>query len=280
MTDKKSSNLLIRVGSAALLLPVILYLLYRGGWYTAVLLVWGAASATGEYVKITLKEISPIGWFTIGLAGLMPLTVVWKPWEPAALVTGLIGVGIFAAWIWHLVKGPLLEAPTRVAHLVTALVYCGGGMTALMTLRSLPDGGWWVLCALVVTWMNDTAAYFAGRLFGKHKLYPEVSPNKTWEGFAGGMVGSVVGLLVVKFGFFPQMTALDAVVMGILGGILGPAGDLCESMLKRAYDVKDSGKMIPGHGGMLDRIDALLFNAPMVLLWVQFARVALKQGPG
>jgi len=69
-------------------------------------------------------------------------------------------------------------------------------------------------------------------------------------------------------------------VMGILGGILGPAGDLCESMLKRAYNVKDSGKMIPGHGGMLDRVDALLFNAPMVLLWVQFGRVALHQGPG
>ncbi len=276
MTDK-NKNLLIRLGSAAVLLPIIIYLLYRGGWFTAVLLVWGSSSATGEYIKITLKELSPIGWFTVLVAGLMPLTVVWNPWEPAALVGGLIGVVVFAAWLWHLVKGPLLEAPTRVAHLVTALVYCGGGMTALMTVRNLPNGGWWLVCALVVTWMNDTTAYFAGRQFGKHKLYPAVSPNKTWEGFAGGMVGSILGLFIVKFGFFTAMTALDALVMGILGGILGPAGDLCESMLKRAYEVKDSGKMIPGHGGMLDRVDALLFNAPMVLLWVQFGRVALHQ---
>ncbi len=279
MTDK-NKNLLLRLGSAIVLLPAILYLLYRGGWFTAVLLLWGASAAAGEYIKITLKEVSPVGWFTIVAAGLMPLTVVWKPYEPAALVGGLIGVVIFAAWLWHLLKGPLLEAPTRVAHLVTALVYCGGGMTALMTVRMQPDGGWWVVCALVVTWMNDTMAYFSGRLFGKHKLYPAVSPNKTWEGFAGGMVGSVLGLFIVKIWFFQGMTLLDCVVMGILGGILGPAGDLCESMLKRAYEVKDSGKMIPGHGGMLDRIDALLFNAPMVLLWVQFGRVALHQGPG
>jgi len=279
VTDK-NKNLLLRLGSAIVLLPAILYLLYRGGWFTAVLLLWGASAAAGEYIKITLKEVSPVGWFTIVAAGLMPLTVVWKPYEPAALVGGLIGVVIFAAWLWHLLKGPLLEAPTRVAHLVTALVYCGGGMTALMTVRMQPDGGWWVVCALVVTWMNDTMAYFSGRLFGKHKLYPAVSPNKTWEGFAGGMVGSVLGLFIVKIWFFQGMTLLDCVVMGILGGILGPAGDLCESMLKRAYEVKDSGKMIPGHGGMLDRIDALLFNAPMVLLWVQFGRVALHQGPG
>lgn len=276
----KNRNLLIRLGSAVVLLPAILYLLYMGGWYTAVLMVWGASSATGEYVKITLKEVSPIGWFTILASAVMPLTVVWRPVEPAVLVGGLIGVVIFAAWLWHLVKGPILEAPVRVAHLVTALVYCGGGMTALMMVRTLPDGGWWVVCALVVTWMNDTTAYFSGRLFGKHKLYPAVSPNKTWEGFAGGLAGSIVGLFIVKFGFFPAMTPIDCFVMGILGGVLGPAGDLCESMLKRAYDVKDSGKMIPGHGGMLDRIDALLFNAPMVLLWVQFARVALHQSQG
>jgi phosphatidate cytidylyltransferase len=276
VTDK-NKNLIIRLGSAVVMLPAILWLLYKGGFYTAVLLMWGATSACGEYIKITLKEVSPIGWFTIAMAGVMPFTVMWKGWEPAALVGGLIGVVIFAAWLWHLVKGPLMEAPTRVAHLVTALVYCGGGMTALMTVRNLPDGGWWVVCALVVTWMNDTTAYFSGRLFGKHKLYPEVSPNKTWEGFAGGMVGSILGLFIVKFGFFPSITPLDCAVMGVLGGILGPAGDLCESMLKRAYNVKDSGKMIPGHGGMLDRIDALLFNAPMVLLWVQFGRVALHQ---
>jgi phosphatidate cytidylyltransferase len=86
------------------------------------------------------------------------------------------------------------------------------------------------------------------------------------------MVGSIGGLLIVKYGFFPKMTIVDCFALGSLGGVLGPMGDLCESMLKRAYGVKDSGNIIPGHGGMLDRIDALLFNAPAALLYVQFVR--------
>ena len=125
--------------------------------------------------------------------------------------------------------------------------------------------------ALVITWANDTAAYFAGRFLGRHKLYPAVSPNKTWEGFFGGMVGSVGGMFIARAGFFPEFTVVDCVVLGVGGrDRSAPSGDLCESMLKRAYGVKDSGKMIPGHGGMLDRIDALLFNAPLVFVYVQF----------
>jgi phosphatidate cytidylyltransferase len=175
--------------------------------------------------------------------------------------------------VWHLLTGPLEDAPTRTAHIVMGCGYGGGGMTALMAVRNLDNGGaWWLVAALTITWMNDTCAYFAGRLFGRHKLYPEVSPNKTWEGFFGGMLGSIAGLFILKYGFFDQVTVADCIVMGVLGGVLGPAGDLCESMLKRSYGVKDSGKIIPGHGGMLDRVDALLFNAPMVLIYVQFAR--------
>ena len=128
------------------------------------------------------------------------------------------------------------------------------------------------IAALVITWANDTLAYFAGRFLGRHKLYPEVSPNKTWEGFFGGMVGSVVGMFIARAFFFPVFTVADCLVLGIVGGILGPIGDLCESMLKRAYGVKDSGRIIPGHGGILDRIDALLFNAPLVFGYVHFVR--------
>ena len=100
-----------------------------------------------------------------------------------------------------------------------------------------------------------------------------MSPNKTWEGFFGGMVGSVGGMFIARAFFFPGFTVVDCVVLGMAGGIArARSGDLCESMLKRAYGVKDSGKLIPGHGGILDRIDALLFNAPLVFLYVQFIR--------
>lgn len=274
MTEK-NRNLLFRVLSAFTLLPIVLYLLYRGGYFFAGLLGLAAAAVTYEYAKITLREVHSVAWVGVALAAVLPIFPVWKPVETTAWYLSLAGGYFYLVWGFHLLKGPLAEAPTRSAHLLTAVTYGSLGMTTLSALRELPQGMWWLVGALVITWGNDTAAYFAGRFLGKHKLYPEVSPNKTWEGFAGGMVGSIGGLFIVKYGFFPEMTVVDCVCLGALGGVLGPMGDLCESMLKRAYGVKDSGSIIPGHGGMLDRIDALLFNAPAALLYVQFLRPVL-----
>ena len=125
----------------------------------------------------------------------------------------------------------------------------------------LPTGGGQAL----LVWGNDTAAYFVGRSLGRHKLLPAVSPGKTWEGLLGGTVGGIAALLAVQ-GLLPQgLGVRDCLVLGLLTAIFGPLGDLSKSMLKRTYQVKDSGHLLPGHGGMLDRIDAVLFNAPVVL---------------
>jgi phosphatidate cytidylyltransferase len=271
VTDK-NRNLAIRVASALMLLPLVLYLLYRGGYWSALLFSLAATACAFEYMTITLKRMPPIGVLALCAAGCLPFFPVWKPADAAALVSGVTGLVLFASWVWHLILGPFEEGPLRTAHILTALVYGAGGLTALSGLRMLDDGGWWVFIVLVVTWGNDTAAYFAGRFLGRHKLYPAVSPNKTWEGFFGGMFGSIAMLFGARAWLFQSLTVLDCVFIGMVGGLLGPAGDLCESMLKRAYGVKDSGNLIPGHGGMLDRIDALIFNAPMVYLYVKFLR--------
>jgi phosphatidate cytidylyltransferase len=271
MTEK-NKNLLIRVISGLSLLPIVLYLLYLGDWWSSGLFAFAAGACAYEYIAITTKELKPIGWLTVLMATAMPLLPMAAPTQAHALISGATGFVLFAAWAWHLLRGPLPEAPQRTANLLTAFIYGHGGLTALAALRLLNEGGMWVVVALVITWGNDTMAYFFGRFFGKHKLYPEVSPNKTWEGFGGGFVGAIGFLFIQRAFFFPTLTVLDCFVLGVLGSVLGPAGDLCESMLKRAYGVKDSGKIIPGHGGMLDRIDALIFNAPMVLLYVQFVR--------
>lgn len=270
--NEKNKNLLVRLGTAAVGLPLVLYLLYRGGYWTGALLAFGAAACCAEYIGITIKELSPIGWVATLATGATPLFVVWQPDQATAILCAALASLTLASWSWHLLKGPLEDAPTRAAHIMMGSVYGGGGMAALMAIRNQQDGAWWLVAALVITWANDSAAYFAGRLLGRHKLYPAVSPNKTWEGFFGGMAGSVGGLFIERAFFFPQMTVYDCILVGVVGGILGPLGDLCESMLKRAYGVKDSGKLIPGHGGMLDRVDALLFNAPMVFLYIKFAR--------
>ena len=123
-----------------------------------------------------------------------------------------------------------------------------------------------------------TFAYFAGRAFGKHKLYEKVSPKKTWEGFAGGAIGAVASLFITRALFpdaFGHFTTLDLLFIGVPAAALAPAGDLAESLLKRNYGVKDSGNTIPGHGGVLDRVDALFFVAPWVLLYATGIRPLL-----
>ncbi|MFZ5468944.1 MAG: phosphatidate cytidylyltransferase [Myxococcota bacterium] len=273
--NEKNKNLVVRIASALVLLPLVLFLLVKGGYFSAGLMGWAAAVCAWEYYVITQKKLSPIAVVGIALAGLFPLLPVWRPEQLGTIAFWSTAGFFFLAWGYHLVRGPLHEAPVIVGHLVVGLLYGSLGMTALSGLREGTHGFLWVLCALIVTWLNDTAAYFTGRAFGRHKLYPQVSPHKTWEGFFGGVAGSVGGLFAAKYLFFSELSVLDCLVVGLAGGVLGPAGDLCESMVKRAYDVKDSGRIIPGHGGLLDRIDALLFNAPMVYVYAHFIRSAL-----
>lgn len=271
--NDKNRNLVVRIVSALVLLPVVVGLLFAGGWWSAALMAVAAAACASEYYSIVWKRLGPIAWVGIVGAALLPIFPMLSPdraWTWAFFTVGLM---FFVTWIYHLIRGPLPEAPVRASHALTGLVYGGFGLATLSALRLMPETGMgWVIAVLAVTWLNDTCAYFAGRFLGRHKLYPEVSPNKTWEGFFGGMAGSIAGMFLLKFSLYPFLTVLDCVVIGIGGGILGPCGDLVESMLKRAYQVKDSGKLIPGHGGFLDRIDALLFNAPLVFAWAAFVR--------
>lgn len=271
--NDKNRNLLVRIVSALVLLPVVLFLLVKGGLgFTLLGGVVGAICAS-EYYGIVFKKLGPSAWAGVLVAGIMPLLPYLSSFEKGFThAFWLISAYAMCSWAYHLIRGPLDDAPTRVAHLVNGVVLAGVGLTALIALRLLPDGIAWVIAALVMTWGQDTAAYFFGRFLGKRKLYPAVSPNKTVEGFIGGFVGAMGGLFIARAFFYPQFTVLDCVLLGIVGGLVGPVGDLSESMLKRAYGVKDSGKIIPGHGGLLDRADALLFNAPVLFAYVTFLR--------
>jgi len=274
--NDKNRNLVVRIVTAVVLLPVVLVLLALGGWWCAGLVSVAAAGCAGEYAWITQRRVGPAAVLSVVGAALMPLVAAADP----------LGFGLFAFWILAAVfvaasiealfAGDREHAPTRTAHAVTGCLYAGLGLAPIAALRVGPSGLQWVISALVITWANDTSAYFAGRLFGRHKLHPAVSPNKTWEGFLGGAVGSVAGMFVARWVVFHGLTPVDCVALGLLGAVLGPLGDLCESMLKRAHGVKDSGKLIPGHGGLLDRVDALLFNAPAVYLYVVSVRALLS----
>jgi len=159
----------------------------------------------------------------------------------------------------------------RVTATIAGIVYAGLLTTFLALFkRTFPvsGGGHFVVLVLLIAWFADTGGYFAGRFLGKAKLYEAVSPKKTWAGAWGGIAGSVLGVVLLKVFFVHWLSWVDVFAIAIPGGILGQMGDLAESLIKRSVGVKDSGSLLPGHGGILDRIDAVLFIAPYAYAYV------------
>lgn len=277
--SEANRNLALRVGSAVVLFPTLVWVAWMGGFAFALLCAIAAAIAAHELVSM-LSSVGKAETFAIAIAGLLPLA----PWVAHARAGGSypewMGVALAIAAIVVLAStllrnAELERAPARASASALAWLYCGFLVACVVALRLRFGFGWGIL-AFVVTWMNDTFAYFAGRLFGRHRMLPTISPKKTWEGFLGGVVGSVVAgmilLVLLPDGWLPGLTFPGCVVLGLVAAVLGPLGDLVESMLKRAAGVKDSGHLIPGHGGMLDRIDALLFVAPWIYLYAALSR--------
>jgi phosphatidate cytidylyltransferase len=187
-----------------------------------------------------------------------------------AAMYGVLLLIVLGAMTWSLLQeDPLHNASVRIGWLLGTPVYVGGCMSALALVRDFDPTGAWVFLTMALAWGSDTSAYFVGRKFGKTKLAPRISPKKTLEGSAGGLAASVLGALAMSF-FLPGLGPIDAIALGILAGAAGQAGDLLVSVLKRSSGVKDSGGILPGHGGILDRVDALVFTAPATWAYGHF----------
>jgi phosphatidate cytidylyltransferase len=305
MTEK-NLNLFWRVATAAVLLPLVIWLIWRGDLWFALLIsvasslgalelnllpyqaplapppeterpddsdltrkerkqARAAALEAHEHALAREGQLSGAAIASAGGAFLLPLLHLRPlPFLSVELVLAAVTVAAFCDALFF--ERELALAPRRVGLALLGTVYSGLLLSALVRLRAFENGFWWIILALTVTWANDTGAYFSGRALGRHKLFPRISPSKTWEGAIGGTCASIAGALVVAYVWLHQLPLWGAALIGLGAAVLGPLGDLSESMLKRAYGAKDSGRMLPGHGGMLDRIDALLFNAPFVLL--------------
>jgi phosphatidate cytidylyltransferase len=260
-------NLLLRTASALVAIPLLFALvLWRQPLGFALLVLLGIAVALGEFAHLTLADQPVRARAVMVILGCAFATALYlRP--DRAFVFGLGVIILLALEVLATAPADLSAATRRLGMSVFGIFYVAGLLTALPLLRrDQSQGSWWVIAVFVVTFANDTGAYFAGRALGRHKLAPTISPGKTIEGAVGGLLAGIGVLLAYRALFFPGMRIFDAVVIGAVAGVLGPAGDLMESMFKRAAGAKDSGRLIPGHGGMLDRIDALLFVGAYVFV--------------
>jgi phosphatidate cytidylyltransferase len=198
------------------------------------------------------------------------------PVQPLLLSGATIGIGGLVL-LQHEARS---EAPRRFAVALAGLVYIPLLLSVLPRIKAerADHGAAWLLLVIAIPFVADGAAYIAGRLLGRHKLYPSVSPGKTWEGAAGGLAGSVGAVLAIRAIALPQLALGHALAAALIASVAGQAGDLFESALKRAAGVKDSGRLLPGHGGMLDRIDALLFAAPVAYYYLSLVAGAATSG--
>jgi len=162
------------------------------------------------------------------------------------------------------------QAAADIALVLMGFLYVPLLLGHLILIRSLPHGVSWLFLIMVIVMSGDSAAYYVGSALGKTKLYPAVSPKKSVEGSLGGLAGSVIGACAAKAVFFPELTVFDCLATALLLGVLGQLGDLFESLLKRSCGVKDSGTIFPGHGGVLDRLDSILFAGPVAYYYAYF----------
>ncbi len=218
------------------------------------------------------RSLFVISALALALQPLIDSAIYW----PLHMALGI--VFIFTA-IRHLARPlPLSEATDRLSKDVLGLMYLGSTLPFIILLRGLNDqesiinpneGGWVLLMVIIITALSDTGGYFAGRAFGKHKLFEAVSPKKTIEGAVGGFICAIGGCFVMQANVdvLNKLTVQDCIAVGVLGTVASIVGDLVESLVKRGYGVKDSGTIIPGHGGVLDRVDALLFSAPVIFVY-------------
>jgi phosphatidate cytidylyltransferase len=257
-------------------IPAIALLLFATFWeQTAlfkVLAVLGLGLALLEFLNLAdarkMKTLRVEGFLALGFV-LLPW--VLRPvlsWEGKG--TLLIGLWILTlSFLWS--SRPLKEMIPSVSVTFFGVAYFGLLGVYFFRLRELPDGAWHLLWVYVATWAYDTGGYFAGNLWGRNKLAPLASPKKSWEGCLGGWVLTLAGLLILWkcFSFYAQAYSLaDVIILSLILSFFGQVGDLVESVIKRSLAAKDSGSFFPGHGGVFDRIDSLLFNAPILFYYL------------
>ncbi len=264
---------------AAVLIPLLyFYVTKLSALYFFFLVASAASLAQYEFYK--MYNVKGVLKYLGIVLGLLTLYVVYASNNTLAFkATSVTDVIIISFILIACVRLFYKRNPSSSMHDISAVVigvaYIAGLISYHLYLRD--RGAEWIVILYILVWASDSGAFYAGRTFGKHKLYEEISPNKTIEGLIGSIGGGIIGALVFKFVFASAivLTLSEAVVIGAVAGVVSVIGDLVESMFKRDAGIKDSGNLFSAHGGMLDKIDSALFVGP-VLYWISFAMGLLK----
>jgi phosphatidate cytidylyltransferase len=266
---KLLSGTALRVATVAPLIPIIVWMMFAGpDWLWRAFILTAIAIGGYELMAMSVPSSRILHIWGSVSSVLLGCTITLGR-SATAIYSALFVIALAAMLASLLKKDPLKDASVRVGWLLGAPIYVAGTLSSVSLVRDFEPTGAWVLLTMVLAWGSDTAAYFFGRKFGTTKFSPRISPKKTLEGSVAGLTASVVGAAIMS-AFLPALPVLDAMALGVLAGTAGQAGDLFISVLKRSSGVKDSGGILPGHGGILDRVDALAFTAPATWAYGHF----------
>lgn len=272
--ERLSADLVKRVASAIVLIPLFVWMVSRGPAWLFVVFV-AAVAGTAAWELGRLFERAGVPTYTrLGPAAAVAVTAsfAWPGLEPPAAMIALTlaAAVLLATPLWR--AGTLSIEPAATSLL--GVLYVGWFLGHAVLLYRLPSGSELVLLLVGVTWLGESAAYMIGSTIGRHKLAPAISPNKTLEGAAAQIAASLLGALVLAAWLLPEWSLARTLGAGLLLGIVGQVGDLAESVIKRSVGVKDTGDLIPGHGGLLDRVDGLLMNVPALYYYAALGATA------
>lgn len=246
----------------AVFLGIVIFAPIRG--VQAFLGLTGILTAV-EFCRLGSKGTRPADQGIAAFAALLLLVAIAMR---ASILPVFIGISALSLLYVLFTHKPMETAGQRAVVLLATSAYIGMFFGALISIAAIHNSGrFLILVVAVVAFLGDTAAYFGGKSLGRHKLWAGVSPKKTWEGSFFGLLGSVLGALAIKWLFYPAFHYTGLVTLALVGGALGQTGDLVESLFKRSAGVKDSGTLLPGHGGIYDRVDAFMFTGVVVYMW-------------
>jgi phosphatidate cytidylyltransferase len=278
------SNLLTRVLVAFVFAPLIIYITLLGKLPFLILIEVLIVLGLWEFFRLSKAKNSEIPQIPLIILGVfLGLSAYW--WGERVFLFFILGILYLSALIL-VIKGKTEGATSNLALSLLGFFYVAGLFSYLILLREIPSriildkfaplltsyklGGLWIVYLLLCIWSCDTFAYFIGAPLGKHPLSPRVSPKKTIEGFWGGILGAIAAAFFSHFVFFSSAQLKDLLIISLIVALVGQVGDLTESLFKRDAQFKDTSNIIPGHGGILDRFDSLLFVSPLVYYYLKF----------